>query len=95
MKVVGESEHPVFPMKVKCRRVVDIYGFAYGKAVDFCGKMLEVDEEDVKKHKWFKYPDYTGTDYGVICPVCKKFVVIDKNQIPGYVKEKAEEIFLS
>ncbi len=49
MKVVGENENPVFPMRIKCRRVLDEYGFAYGDAVDFCGKTLEIEEEDVKK----------------------------------------------
>ncbi len=95
MKVVGESTNPVFPMQVKCERVTDEYGLGYGPAINFCGRMLEIEQSDVKKHKWFKYPNMTGADYGVICPCCKQFVVIPPEKLPQYVKDKAEEILLS
>lgn len=95
MRVVGESKSSVFPMRIRCRRVEDSDGFAYGKEVDFCGKELEVEESDVKKHPWFKYPNYTDVDYGVKCPMCGMFVVIDEDKLPKYVKEKTEEIRLS
>lgn len=95
MKVIKENNYSdVFPMQIKCKRVVDKYGFAYGKEKDFCGSELEVDAEDIKKHGWDKYPDYSGTDYGVVCPVCGQFVVIDKNKIPKTVLNNAEEIRL-
>lgn len=93
MKVIEENNFSnVFPMKIKCKRVVDEYGFAYGKQNDFCGSELEIEASDIKKHKWSKYPDYSGIDYGVICPICKKFVVIDMHKIPKLVLEKAEGI---
>lgn len=82
-------------MKIKCKRVVDEYGFAYGKENDFCGSELEIDAEDIKQHKWDKYPDYNGTDYGVICPVCNQFIAIDKDKIPKSVLENAKEIRLN
>lgn len=93
MKVIKENNFSgIFPMKVLCKRVVDEYGFAYGKKEDFCGSELEVDINDIKKHKWSKYPDYSGIDYGVICPVCDQFTIIDESKIPKYVIDKAEEI---
>ena len=96
MKVISENNFSgIFPMKIKCKRVVDEYGFAYGKENDFCGSELEIDVEDIKKHKWDKYPDYSGTDYGVICPICNQFIAIDKDKIPKIVLENAKEIRLN
>lgn len=95
MKVIGENNFSnIFPMKIKCKRIVDSYGFAYGKAIDFCGSELEVEARDIKKHKWFKYPDYSGTDYGVKCPICNQFILIKKEDIPKIILEQAEEIAL-
>lgn len=97
MKVLKANKNfeNVFPMKVTCTRVVDEYGFSYGDEVDFCGSELEVDASDIKAHKWQKYPDYDGTDYGVLCPVCGQFVVIDKKLIPKSVLILAEEVRLN
>lgn len=95
MKVIKKDNYSnVFPMQIKCKRVVDMYGFSYGKENDFCGSELEVDAEDIKKHGWFKYPNYEGTDYGVVCPVCGQFIVIDKKKIPKTVLNDAKEIVL-
>ena len=95
MKVVNEDKSfGVIPMVVKCQRVVDQYGFSYGKANDFCGSELEVEASDIVAHDWEKYPDYKGTDYGVKCPVCGQFVVIDKEKIPESIAKKAEKIRL-
>jgi hypothetical protein len=88
------GNYGVFPMRVTCKRVVDQYGFAYGEEKDFCGSELEVVEDDIKQHPWFKYPYYEGTDYGVICPVCGKFIVIDEHSLPVGVINKAEKIRL-
>lgn len=93
MKVVGESNKKVFPMKVRCERIKDEYGFSYGREIDFCGKELEIEASDIRKHDWAKYPDIHGTDYGVVCPVCGKFIPIDRDRIPEYVLKDAEEIF--
>lgn len=96
MKIVNENNsYDMFPMLVFCRRVADTYGFAYGEEKDFCGSKLEIEAEDIKKHKWFKYPDYEGIDYGVICPVCGKFIVVDRNEIPNRILINAEEIRLN
>lgn len=94
MKVIGESDKSVFPMKIRCQYVVDSYGNAYGNEVDFCRQQLEIKESDIKKHPWFKYPDKHGVDYGVVCPVCRMFVMLDEDKIPGYVKQAAKEISL-
>jgi hypothetical protein len=95
MKVIKANRFSrSFPKQIKCQRVVDEYGFAYGKDHDFCGSELEVDMEDIKKHKWSKYPDYKGVDYGVICPVCGKFVVINEKEIPNGILLNAEEVYL-
>lgn len=84
-----------FPMIIACKRVVDCYGFSYGKELDFCGTELEVEASDVRKHPWYKYPDYEGIDYGIICPVCGKFVPIDPELIPTQVKKTAAEVRLN
>lgn len=93
MKIINKGNYNnAFPMKVICRRVTDEYGFGYGDDKDFCGSILEVEEEDIKKHSWSKYPAYQGVDYGVICPVCKKFVPVDKKSICKNILDNAEEI---
>ena len=93
MKVIARGNYEnAFPMLVKCKRVVDEYGFSYGSKADFCGSTIEIEMTDIKKHKWNKYPIYNGTDYGFICPVCGKFVVVDENKIPKKVRNEAEEI---
>lgn len=95
MKILRENSFPfTFPMKVTCKQVKDEYGFSYGNSIEFCGSELEIEEIDIKKHGWFKYPDYGGIDYGVVCPVCGKFIVIDKDLLPTSVKENTEEIYL-
>lgn len=93
MKVIEKGNYlNVFPMRIRCRQVEDMYGFAYGSKVDFCGSELEIEADDIKKHEWSKYPDYSGVDYGVVCPVCGMFVVVDKKTIPAAVLTKAKKI---
>lgn len=49
MKIIKKNNFSgIFPMKIACKRVVDEYGFAYGKREDFCGSELEVDADDIK-----------------------------------------------
>ena len=96
MKVIKENHFEnTFPMRIQCKRVVDCYGFVYGNTADFCGSELEIEAEDIKKHPWSKYPDYSGLDYGVKCPVCGKFVVVDSKLIPEKIKKEAKEIVIS
>lgn len=96
MKVVNMNKFAnIFPMRIICKRIVDEYGYAYGQTKDFCGSELEIEAEDVKKHKWFKYPNYEGVDYGVVCPVCKNFIAMDKTKIPSIILNNAEEIYLN
>lgn len=93
MRIIEEGNFGnVFPMIVECKEVVDKHGFAYGDTKDFCGSKIEIEAEDIKKHEWFKYPNYEGTDYGFICPKCGKFVAVDINKIPKQVLDEAEEI---
>lgn len=69
MEIITRKNLEDITMNITCRRVIDIYGFAYGKEKDFCGSELKINMSDIKKHSWAKYPDYSGVDYGVICPV--------------------------
>ena len=93
MKVIKKNNYNnVFPMKIVCHQVADKYEFVYGKENDFCGSELEIEAEDIKKHKWDKYPDYSGTNYGVVCPVCGEFIPIDICKIPARILNDAEEI---
>lgn len=93
MKVIRKGNYNnVFPMKIICQQVVDKYGFTYGGDHDFCGSELEIEDTDIKMHKWYKYPDYNGVDFGVICPVCGKFIPIDTCKIPARILDGAEEI---
>ena len=95
MRVIEEGNYGnTFPTIVECKRVADEYWFAYGDTKDFCGSKIEIEMKDIKKHKWFKYPNYEGTDYGFICPVCGKFIAVDKKKIPKQVLEEAEEILI-
>lgn len=96
MKVISRGNYNgAFPMQIICQRVIDENGFTNGDQKDFCGSTLEIEAADIKKHKWSKYPDYHGIDYGVICPVCSKFIPIEENKIPKGVLDEAEEISLS
>ena len=93
MKVINKGNYNnSFPKKIVCKRIVDKYGFGYGDEKDFCGSTLEIDECDIKKHRWSKYPDYHGVDYGVICPICGKFIPVEESGICKNVLDNAEEI---
>lgn len=96
MKILVKNNfNNAFPMEIECGQVKDEYGFDYGDSKDFCGSILEIDIDDIKKHEWFKYPNFEGVDYGVKCPVCGKFIVIDKSKIPNVVKANAKGISLN
>ena len=94
MKIIknNKTRSDIFPMRIYCERVEDEYGFAYGDIIDFCGSELEIEASDIRKHSWEKYPDYKGVDYGVKCPVCGKFIVVDKHCIPQYIQKNAIEV---
>lgn len=90
MKVIKANYFgDLFPMQLTCRRVVDKYGFDYGKEKDFCHSELEIEADDIRRVNWSKYPCFEGTDYGVECPVCGRFVVIDENLLPEKIKKEA------
>lgn len=95
MRVIKENNFKnVFPMRVTCKQVMDRYGYHYGDVNDFCGSELEIDAKDIKKHSWEKYPDMSGVDYGVICPVCGKFIAVPDEDLPRKIKEDAKEVRL-
>ena len=92
MKIIIKGDYNNdFPMKVVCRRITDEYGFGYGDDNDFCGSVLEVDAQDIKKHNWVD-EDHRGTDYGIICPVCGMFIPVEKHGIYKNILNNAEEI---
>lgn len=97
MKVIKKNNFSnIFPMRIICKRVVDADGGCYGKEEDYCHSELEIDKEDIKKHLYsVGWAGRHGVDYGVICPLCGKFIVIDKNMIPETVLNNAEEIRLN
>ena len=94
MKIKEEMSFGIFPMDIICKRVEDEYGFAYGDKNDFCCSKLEIEAEDIVAHDWSKYPDYKGTDYGVKCPKCGQFIVINKNILPKSIKDAAPKVQL-
>ena len=96
MKVIEEHFFDeTFPMIITCRQSKDEYGFTYGEKKDFCGSVLEINAEDIKSHLYFKYPNLDGVDYGVICPVCGRFITVDKTKLPEFVINHAESIRLA
>ena len=56
-----------------------------------CGSTLEINAEDIYKRGWFKYPDYDGTSYGFVCPICGCFTDIDENILSKHLKNMAKE----
>ena len=89
MKILKRGDD--WKLVVKCERVTDAYGFAYGNEADFCGSELEIEASDIRKHPWHKYPDYSGVDYGVRCPVCGNFIAVKEKLIPVNVRSAAKE----
>lgn len=96
MKIVEEDSKTIlqFPARIRCIQAKDGFGLSYGDNGDFCGRTLEIETADIKKHKWYKYPSLQNTDYGVVCPACGAFIVMDGDEIPRDVKDGAEEIWL-
>lgn len=93
MKIIeNNSGKNSFPRRVTCEVVCDRYGYTYGNKNDFCGSILEIEVSDIKKHEWSKYPDYKGVDYGVICPVCGKFIMLDSDSLNSIIKSEAPEV---
>lgn len=56
-----------------------------------CGSVLEINANDLIKREWSKYPDYSGIDYGFICPVCKCFTEIDQENLSDNLKSMAKD----
>lgn len=43
MKIIKENKFSnIFPMQIKCKRVVDCYGFSYGQEKDFVAVNLKL-----------------------------------------------------
>ncbi len=78
----------------RCMHSKNKKGLGYGRPVMFCGRVLEVSDQDIKRHVWSKSKDLYGTDYGVICPECGHFVHIPKEFIPENALNSAQEIHL-
>lgn len=85
-----------YPMMVRCKMSRNSHGLAYGKEASFCGGLLVIRENDVKKMQWRKIDHMThkkinGTDYGVLCPECGSFVLLNKSKLSKYIKASAGE----
>lgn len=90
MRIIENNLKSGFPMRVTCRMVEDEHGYTYGDENDFCGSILEIEASDIKKHPWEKYmAGDSGIDYGVICPVCGKFIMLDADTLNARVKQEA------
>ena len=91
MKIIENNSKRDFPIRVTCEQVRDRYGYTYGNPNDFCGSILEIEAADIKKHSWTKFDD-CGVDYGVACPVCGKFIMLDPDILNTQIKRDAPEV---
>lgn len=91
MKVIRQGSGENWTMQVLCETTHDEYGFTRDADKEHCKSILEINKDDVKAHPWFKYPDYSGIDYTVICPVCGCEVCLDESKIPSYVIKLAKD----
>ena len=91
MKITKNNILKTFPMRVTCKVVYDEFGFHYGEEDDYCRSELEIYADDIVKREWSKYPNFKGTDYGVVCPLCGSFIVIDTTDIPKYILDNAKD----
>jgi hypothetical protein len=55
-----------------------------------CGSLLEIDKDDVIKREWSKYPDYSGINYGFICPICGCFTELNEKDLPEGMEDYAK-----
>ena len=56
-----------------------------------CGSSLEINADDLLARNWSKYPNYSGTDYGVICPVCHCFTELKEDKLTNELKNIAKD----
>lgn len=88
MKIIENNAKSNFPIRVICEQIRDKYGYTYGAKNDFCGSVLEIEASDIKKHPWTIFDD-SGIDYGVACPVCGRFIMLDEDTLNAQVKQEA------
>lgn len=91
MKIIENNAKSNFPIQVICEQIRDKYGYTYGAKNDFCGSVLEIEASDIKKHSWANF-DESGIDYGVVCPVCNKFIMLDPDTLNAQIKREASEV---
>lgn len=84
MKILKQPND--FKKIITCERIEDKHGYGWGAKENFCGAVLEIDGDDIYSREWSKYCEH-GIDYGVVCPVCGSFIVVE--DIPTYVKKYA------
>ena len=65
--------------------------YDYGKEIDYCGSDLEIDEYDIVVHDWSSC-GLQGRNYGIICPVCDKFIELDRSKIPEKILQNAKSV---
>ncbi len=91
MQIIEEkNNHKTFPMRIECKKYSE-FGISFTESSEHCGSILAVDESDIYKFtKYHPELDVPITLYGVICPNCKKLILIYKNMIPEKVRRSAK-----
>lgn len=91
MKIIEErNNHKIFPMKIECKKRSE-FGISLTDSSEHCGSILEVEESDIFKFtRYHPQLSVPVTLYGVICPHCKKTVIINEDRIPDKIKRRAK-----
>ena len=84
MKILKEPDK--FKKIITCECIKDKHGYGWGDKEDYCGATLEIEAEDICRREWHKYYEH-GIDYGVVCPVCNCFIVVE--DLPSHIKKNA------
>lgn len=89
MKIVKEGFNE-WTMQIKCHNDPNANGRPFRQNNNPCGSVLEITADDVRIHRSFKYPSENITDYVVKCPKCGCMVRINEDDLPKWVRAKAE-----
>ena len=87
MKILKKPDK--FKMEVICKAVPDEDDRIWGNEEDYCGALLEKEEEHICFRKYSKSWIENGIDYGVTCPCCGSFILV--KEIPAYLKKETKQ----